>query len=47
MFLIDNSASMSAADVSPTRLDEAKRRITALIERMGSGDTAMVVSFAD
>lgn len=47
IFLIDNSASMSAADVSPTRLDEAKRRITSLIEKMGSGDTAMVVSFAD
>lgn len=47
IFLIDNSASMSAGDVSPTRLDEAKRRIVALIEKMNSGDTGMVVSFAD
>lgn len=47
IFLIDNSASMSADDVKPTRLDEAKRRITALIDQMSSGDTGMVVSFAD
>ncbi|MCE9603561.1 MAG: VWA domain-containing protein [Planctomycetia bacterium] len=47
IFLVDNSASMSADDVRPTRLDEAKRRITSLIERMNSGDTGMVVSFAD
>lgn len=47
IFLVDNSASMSADDVKPTRLDEAKRRITALIEQMNSGDTGMVVSFAD
>lgn len=47
IFLIDNSASMSADDAKPSRLDEAKRRITSLIERMNSGDTGMVVSFAD
>lgn len=46
IFLIDNSASMSADDVKPTRLDEAKRRMTALIDQMSSGDTGMVVSFA-
>jgi hypothetical protein len=47
IFLIDNSASMSADDVKPSRLEEAKRRITRLIDQMSSGDTGMVVSFAD
>jgi hypothetical protein len=47
VFLIDNSASMSASDVSPSRLEEAKRRVLELIDKMGSGDAAMVISFAD
>jgi len=47
IFLIDNSASMTATDVQPTRLDEAKRRVTELIAQMKSGDVAMVVSFSD
>jgi hypothetical protein len=47
VFLLDNSASMAATDVSPTRLDEAKRRTVALIDKMRPGDSAMVVSFAD
>ncbi|MBX9789142.1 MAG: VWA domain-containing protein [Pirellulales bacterium] len=47
VFLIDTSASMAATDVSPTRLDEAKRRVAALIDEMDSGDVAMIVSFAD
>jgi hypothetical protein len=47
VFLIDNSASMQATDVVPTRLDEAKRRAVGLIDQMASGDVAMVVSFAD
>lgn len=46
VFVIDNSASMSAPDVAPSRLDEAKSRAMGLIDKMGSGDTAMVVSFA-
>lgn len=46
VFLIDNSASMSTTDVEPTRLDEAKRRVTALIDQMRSGDSAMLVSFS-
>src|SRR5579871_1360157 len=36
IFLIDNSASMSATDVAPTRLDEAKRRVGQLIDEMNS-----------
>lgn len=47
VFLIDNSASMAATDVEPSRLEEAKRRVLTLIDRMGSGDAAMVVSFSD
>ncbi|HVX12822.1 MAG TPA: BatA and WFA domain-containing protein [Pirellulales bacterium] len=47
IFLIDNSASMGATDVEPTRLDAAKKRALALIDEMKSGDAAMVISFAD
>jgi hypothetical protein len=47
IFLVDNSASMVATDVHPTRLDEAKRRVAELIDQMRSGDVAMIVSFAD
>jgi hypothetical protein len=48
VFLIDNSASMSARDVEGnSRLDAAKRQVEALIDQMDSGMTAMIVSFAD
>jgi hypothetical protein len=47
IFLVDTSASMSATDVQPTRLAEAKRRVGELIEQMASGDVAMIVSFSD
>jgi hypothetical protein len=47
IFLIDNSASMQATDVAPSRLEEAKRQARELIDGMRSGDVAMVVSFAD
>ncbi|MBI2824631.1 MAG: VWA domain-containing protein [Planctomycetia bacterium] len=47
IFLVDNSASMGATDVQPTRLDEAKRRVLGLIDEMRSGDVAMIVSFSD
>src|SRR5262245_58211898 len=33
VFLIDNSASMSAVDIKPTRLDEAKSRVLSLIDK--------------
>lgn len=46
VFLLDRSASMSATDVAPSRLEEAKRRALALVEQMRDGDVAMVVSFA-
>ncbi len=47
IFLVDNSASMNATDVSPTRLDEAKRRVGELVDQMDSGDVAMIISFSD
>jgi hypothetical protein len=47
IFLVDTSASMRATDVSPTRLEEAKRQIAGLIEEMKSGDVAMIISFSD
>lgn len=47
IILIDTSASMAAHDVAPTRLDEAKRLALDLVERMKSGDKAMVISFSD
>ena len=47
IFLIDNSASMSATDVEPTRLEMAKKRVLELVNQMKSGDVAMVISFSD
>jgi hypothetical protein len=47
IFLIDNSASMNATDVAPTRLEFAKQRVNELINQMRSGDVAMVISFSD
>ena len=47
IFLVDNSASMGATDVRPSRLDEAKSRVLGLIDQMGSSDVAMIVSFSD
>ncbi|MBN2476605.1 MAG: BatA and WFA domain-containing protein [Pirellulales bacterium] len=47
IFLVDNSASMNATDVGPSRLDDAKAKVGELIEKMKSGDVAMIVSFAD
>ena len=47
IFLVDNSASMSASDVKPTRLDEAKRQVGELIDQMRSGDAAMLISFCN
>ena len=47
IFLVDTSASMSANDVQPTRLEAAKEQIEALITQMTSGDAAMIISFSD
>ena len=52
VILIDRSASMNAPDggepgSTVTRLEAAKRRAKELVDTMGRGDRAMVVSFSD
>ncbi len=47
VFLIDNSASMAAKDMDPTRLEAAKKMVLADIENMESDDVGMIISFAD
>ncbi|MFK7766965.1 MAG: BatA and WFA domain-containing protein [Mariniblastus sp.] len=49
IFLVDQSASMSATDTESgiSRLDESKKQIYTLIDRMSSTDAAMVISFSD
>lgn len=45
VILIDRSASMSATDVGKTRLDEAKRQATDLVNSMKRGSRCMVIAF--
>jgi hypothetical protein len=45
IFLLDNSASMAATDVKPTRLDEAKARVRKQIEALDDSDLAMLIAF--
>ena len=45
--LIDTSASMSATDVAPSRLAEARQRAYEIVEKMNPGDVAMVIACND
>ncbi len=49
IFMVDNSASMSATDVqeAKNRLEEAKKLVGGMIDQMSSTMTAMIISFAD
>lgn len=49
IFLVDNSASMSANDVegAKSRLEESKKLVAGLIDQMDAGMTGMIISFAD
>jgi hypothetical protein len=48
IFMIDNSASMSATDLpSRTRLEDAKDQIRNMIDRMESDDKGMLISFSN
>ncbi len=49
VFLIDNSASMSATDAANdvSRLEEAKNRVAGLIDQMESSMSAMIIAFAE
>src|SRR5579883_2972490 len=44
---IDNSASMSATDVAPSRLQRAKEDAKKIVESMERNDLAMVITFSD
>lgn len=46
IFLIDNSASMAATDVAPSRLEAALRQAEAVVDAMASNDSAMIITFA-
>jgi hypothetical protein len=47
VLVIDQSASMAATDVPPSRLDRAKQEARKVVESMGSNDLAMVIAFSD
>jgi hypothetical protein len=47
VLMIDNSASMSATDVAPSRLSQAKEAAKRVVREMASDDLAMVIAFAD
>ncbi len=47
VFAIDDSASMAARDISPTRLDKAKEEAKKVVDEMQSDDLAMVIAFSD
>jgi len=47
ILMIDNSASMSATDITPSRLARAKEEASKVIREMEGDDLAMVIAFAD
>jgi hypothetical protein len=48
IFLVDTSASMSATDVSPTRLENVQQQLLEVIDQqLKPGSVAMVISFSD
>jgi hypothetical protein len=47
ILLVDNSASMTATDVTPSRLDVAKTKAKELVRAMTGNDVAMVIAFSD
>ncbi len=46
IFMIDNSASMTATDESPSRLEVAKQEVKQQIDALDSSDQAMVIVFS-
>ena len=47
VLMIDNSASMAATDVAPSRLAQAKEAAKQVVRDMDADDLAMVIAFAD
>jgi hypothetical protein len=47
IYIIDNSASMAATDVAPTRLEVAKAKLRELIRDTSGDDVGMVIAFSD
>src|SRR6516162_10142073 len=47
VLMIDNSASMSATDVAPSRLAAAKEAAKKVVSAMDGDDLAMVIAFSD
>lgn len=47
IFMIDNSCSMQATDVEPTRLASAKKQALDMLDTMSGSDVAMVIAFSD
>ena len=47
VLMIDNSASMAATDVAPSRLAKAKEAAKKVVNEMDADDLAMVIAFAD
>ena len=45
IIMVDNSASMSAVDVKPSRLEQARDEALAHVEGLREGDAAMVIAF--
>lgn len=47
IYVIDNSASMQATDVAPSRLDLAKKKVQELLSDTSADDVGMVIAFSD
>jgi len=47
VLMIDNSASMAATDVPPSRLENAKEKARKVVSAMDGDDLAMVISFGE
>ena len=47
IYVIDNSASMQATDVAPSRLDLAKKKVRELLSDTAADDVGMVIAFSD
>jgi hypothetical protein len=47
ILVVDNSASMSATDVAPSRLERARAEAQKIVDGMESDDSAMIITFSD